>query len=376
MVKKTLIILLTICSLAFAQKVVIYMNDDDTVHKRMGKALIKVMESYNYSAKDHTNDIEDILPNGIKNYEQIKYLGKQFEAQFFCIVKISRQSGRYNLNVRFVDVETRAEAQTDTTVNNLNDDNEMRRVAQNIVQKFIQSPEPTLSHKDICIAEGYIWEDDSCWEIIVTNPTPRDICISEGKIWRYNSCYTEEPYEPDDNIYTSQVQLKDDKFVNSLGIRTGLSFRFTSDPDPTFTIYPEVYLRRKLDDIRLYMGLGWWSGIGSVLVNDVDMGVKYKGNEFQLVGFIEWHTYTDDNYYVYGGPGVVLGYYDYNYYYSYGTWTKKISGTGVDIGGQGGIGGRVGAFVWDIDVRPMFTMRFWNLAGFMCTVGVNLGFAF
>jgi hypothetical protein len=121
---------------------------------------------------------------------QIKEQEKQ-GVQFLCIVEIIRQGRSFRLDASWVNVKSKKKTKTTDTTNNVRNGDEMMRIAQNIVQEFIQS-EPELTYKDICIAEGYIWKDDSCWEIIVTNPTPRDICISEGKIWRYNSCYTEQ----------------------------------------------------------------------------------------------------------------------------------------------------------------------------------------
>jgi len=197
-------------------------------------------------------------------------------------------------------------------------------------------------------------------------------------VFAINNSTPPPPVRP--SVRSSQAQPQHP--YDSWGLRTGFALRSVADPDHAFVAIPEVYMRFKLNpsgDHRLYTGIGWSNGGGSIKMDGSDMDVTFKGNEFHIAGFFEWYGESPTkNIYAYGGPGMMLNY--HNYRYNSPTIGSSFTGFGLDIGVQGGIEGRVGAFLWDINARPMIYIRFWDTekipVGVIGTIGVSLGYAF
>ena len=163
-----------------------------------------------------------------------------------------------------------------------------------------------------------------------------------------------------------------------------------------FEIAPEAYLRLSvMKNIRCYAGLGWWFRTGEFekKIEGYDK-VEYKGHETQVAGFLEWHTGHGSPLRAYAGPGLVFGYYDYDYQV-YKNGNKKAStvtrndvntdrgtGPGVDLAAQGGLEFRLGNIVVGANARPALRMRFWGGKdfkenyGIISNVGVTAGTTF
>ncbi|MDR2577541.1 MAG: hypothetical protein LBC70_01845 [Chitinispirillales bacterium] len=169
----------------------------------------------------------------------------------------------------------------------------------------------------------------------------------------------------------------------SLGIQAGIG------NDGRF-VY-EAYLRLGLTKrFHGYMGLGKMSGSGENSLSGAIVTVNhdYKSDAFHFAGFLEWHA-GSRNFGIYGGPGVVLGYYafDLNPVYNDEPMPLRITGPGIDFGVQGGTEWRSGAFVIGANVRLTYGRYFWsekensaenkgvtNAAAY--TFGISAGFAF
>ncbi|MCL2182660.1 MAG: hypothetical protein FWB85_04230 [Chitinispirillia bacterium] len=153
------------------------------------------------------------------------------------------------------------------------------------------------------------------------------------------------------------------------------------DEGDSFYYGIEPYLRtQRSENKHTYLGLGFTYHKNYNRNDHVD-------NEYQAAGFMEWHLKDKGRFAslnVYGGPGAVLGYYSYEFYYStdYGYYDNSrmdVSGFGLDIGGQGGAQLRLGAFVIGVEARALYYMRFWNNGfdgGITIPIGMTLGVAF
>jgi hypothetical protein len=143
---------------------------------------------------------------------------------------------------------------------------------------------------------------------------------------------------------------------------------------------PEAYVRLGLSKkrSRVYISLGGGGADGASLVDGVDLGVKLKGSEYQFAFFREWHT-GGRMVNLYFGPGIVIGYYSYDYNYMK-TKIKTAAGLGTDAGVQSGVELKLGrSFIIGADTRIVLYARYWNTgstSGITYTAGSGFGFMF
>jgi|GEM_PF-1377917 len=119
---------------------------------------------------------------------------------------------------------------------------------------------------------------------------------------------------------------------------------------------------------RFYSGLGWCF-TGNFGMDD-GYYHEFDGREIHLGGFMEWHT-NRNLLNVYGGPGLMLG------YYSYEGWNGLIdeSGVGIVPAAQGGAELRFGWFLLGVDMRLGYYIRTLS-HGARGSLGGRIGVAF
>lgn len=130
----------------------------------------------------------------------------------------------------------------------------------------------------------------------------------------------------------------------------------------------EIHFRQGLSaNSRLYYGFGWWSGpLPSRIEGVFD---RDRGTEVHLGSFMEWHTNGMLSFY--GGPGIMLGLYNYDYaYYKY--YDRSY---GLVFGVQGGVELRLGWFLIGVETRLALYVRS-NGEGGHAAIGVRTGILF
>jgi hypothetical protein len=113
----------------------------------------------------------------------------------------------------------------------------------------------------------------------------------------------------------------------------------------------------------LYFGVGLWSGKA-----EDKNGVEFKGSETHINSFLEFRTNAGNSvgFNVYGGPGIMVGFYNYDY---------CSDGSGFLLGVQGGLELRLGWFLIGTEGRLMYYWRSFDNGG-SATIGMRTGIAF
>jgi hypothetical protein len=135
------------------QNVAIYMVGEEPygargAYKVLGGELAKAISGGDkYTAIDRTEAIINSLSkehefqrSGAVSDDQIKELGRQFGAQYLCIVELSAlQGGSFYIDMRLVDVVTARIMNTATASSNLKGPDEMVRTAQQIARELVDT---------------------------------------------------------------------------------------------------------------------------------------------------------------------------------------------------------------------------------------------
>jgi len=118
-VKKTFIMILTICAIATAQdlpRIAVYVTSTMLPHENRvleRSVMSTLLNSGRYKVVDRSAESSSTLEaehikqrDGSVNSEQIKKLGAQLGVDFICIPDITKAFGKWSFSVRIIDVET------------------------------------------------------------------------------------------------------------------------------------------------------------------------------------------------------------------------------------------------------------------------------
>ena len=289
----------------------------------LGNALSKAVSSALMKANIYKG-IESIDQHitGAPNDGQIIQAGKKAGVHFVFVVNVSGQ-----INVRILDVDLATEMAKVSLDGKMSSPIDAGRVAVSIVNFILKSgPKPPPGYTPPVKAPA-----------APAGRTTADV-MNDGR-----SRFDAPPPGP-------AAPMEKQRPKHSLGTLWGFDGSI------------EYHTRAGINEnCRYYGAIGVWGGNNGYYVTD-QYGNRfinpnyYKGREVHIVNFIEWNT-NASVFNIFGGPGVMLGFYSYDGGYSSVYNNVYGDGVGFVVAVQGGMELRLGWLLIGADTRFAYYMR-------------------